>query len=676
MKKVLALVLSLTMVFTMMPMSAFAATSLNEDVNANNSTLQTEVNPELSAQEKLAALVAKADQLKEEDYTAESWKVFKEKRDQIAGDPLEMSDYVANWALGELQAGMDQLKEVTVQEKLAALVAQADQLKEENYTAESWKVFKEKRDQISGEISEMSEYVANWALGELQAGIKQLEEKGDKISIFITKVPNGTVTAQIGEKTVGEALKGSTVNLKITPKSTYELVDLKVVDAAGNEIKVDNNSFVMPETEVTITAVFDSPRFQLEEDGVYMVKGISNLPRVTQFTSVFSDSAKIVKKDGKYTITFYSSIANSWDNTGIEYFCQRPMNEYKLYSLDAFKSEPDAASKNLVSEKNASEDMAESLNDKVNSSINDLVYSSTKETLPDGIKSFSITTDAIPSKLFMNVAYSYNIYNEKGAEPENRDSVSYIGLSINKNNITKISEDINDYVGEITFNYELDRNLFRNPIATGSVKDGKLYVEYNLNKTAAFKNRKDGLSVKLLDNNLKEIDSKDGTITVVYDNIDQIIYGKNVLEECVLNDSKLGLKKVVSNEILKPSNVYKPLILEHKASGIKLYSTTEYIPATSELIITEVNDQKAIDNLNSNVKEYDKLIKFFTVRVMNNGQDITEDCGGGRNPVIEIPIADDINGNEIRVFNNLYYAYNDSFRFGFAHKNGAYENGK
>lgn len=74
---------------------------------------------------------------------------------------------------------------------------------------------------------------------------------GKAYSVTANTVTNGTVTAD-----KAEALEGETVTLTVTPATYYELDWLTVTDANGNVIAVDNNSFIMPGRNVTVSAAF------------------------------------------------------------------------------------------------------------------------------------------------------------------------------------------------------------------------------------------------------------------------------------------------------------------------------------------------------------------------------------------------------------------------------------
>jgi len=83
-----------------------------------------------------------------------------------------------------------------------------------------------------------------------------LKVTADTYKINVADTSGGTVT--VSPK---EAQAGTRVEIKVTPKSGYEMKTLTVTDANGKNVSVntDNNgkySFVMPESDVTIKVTF------------------------------------------------------------------------------------------------------------------------------------------------------------------------------------------------------------------------------------------------------------------------------------------------------------------------------------------------------------------------------------------------------------------------------------
>ncbi len=79
----------------------------------------------------------------------------------------------------------------------------------------------------------------------------QLYKKIETYSITLAEVEHGSISAN-----AEEAVEGATVTLTATPDAGYELDYWTVTDALNNPIDVTGNQFVMPASNVTVSAVF------------------------------------------------------------------------------------------------------------------------------------------------------------------------------------------------------------------------------------------------------------------------------------------------------------------------------------------------------------------------------------------------------------------------------------
>ena len=78
-----------------------------------------------------------------------------------------------------------------------------------------------------------------------------------KISAIQIVSPHGTVTAKVDGESVAEAANGEAVFVSIIPAEHYLLDSWTATDEEGVQIeKEDENSFIMPDSAVTITAVY------------------------------------------------------------------------------------------------------------------------------------------------------------------------------------------------------------------------------------------------------------------------------------------------------------------------------------------------------------------------------------------------------------------------------------
>ena len=72
-------------------------------------------------------------------------------------------------------------------------------------------------------------------------------------NIIINETENGSVVTDVGPEDVTE---GTEVTITTTPNYGYELDTITVQDEEGNNIAVNNNTFIMPKTDAEITATF------------------------------------------------------------------------------------------------------------------------------------------------------------------------------------------------------------------------------------------------------------------------------------------------------------------------------------------------------------------------------------------------------------------------------------
>jgi len=107
---------------------------------------------------------------------------------------------------------------------------------------------------------------------------------GVEKDVNITASSNGTVTVD-----KNKAVEGETVTITSTPKTGYEITTLKVVDKDNKEIEVNNNTFTMPNSSVTITAEFsevttttDIPVLDPEEEVEEVVVGATDTETIEE----------------------------------------------------------------------------------------------------------------------------------------------------------------------------------------------------------------------------------------------------------------------------------------------------------------------------------------------------------------------------------------------------------
>ena len=79
--------------------------------------------------------------------------------------------------------------------------------------------------------------------------------------IIVEEAENGFVTANRSR-----AASGDIVTLTVTPDTGYELETLTVMDGNANALPVTDNQFIMPDTDVTVTATFRKVSYQITVD--------------------------------------------------------------------------------------------------------------------------------------------------------------------------------------------------------------------------------------------------------------------------------------------------------------------------------------------------------------------------------------------------------------------------
>ena len=104
--------------------------------------------------------------------------------------------------------------------------------------------------------------------------VKYTAEPGTLYTVTVNSTTNGTVTAN---KTTNVA-QGETVTLTVTPASGYELGTLTVKDASDNNVTVTDNTFIMPASNVTVSATFTA--IETPEPGSYTLTYDENKPAV------------------------------------------------------------------------------------------------------------------------------------------------------------------------------------------------------------------------------------------------------------------------------------------------------------------------------------------------------------------------------------------------------------
>ena len=141
--------------------------------------------------------------------------------------------------------------------------------------------------------------------------------KGKHYTITIPEQTGGTVKATVNGSEVTSAEGGATVTLIATPDDEYILGTLTVTDAQGNPVSVNDNTFIMPAANVTVTATFtaiEKPKPEEPEDPDTPV--IPDMPKyynimVDECEGVTVETSTSVVREGQ-SMTFTVDIAEGY----------------------------------------------------------------------------------------------------------------------------------------------------------------------------------------------------------------------------------------------------------------------------------------------------------------------------------------------------------------------------
>lgn len=121
-----------------------------------------------------------------------------------------------------------------------------------------------------------------------------------------SKVTLGKVTAGKVEVDKTTALEGEKVTLTLTPNNGYKLSSIKVVDTYNKEVSVTGGTFVMPNSDVTITVVFtkvevEVPVISTNNDVKDVTIGVKNETKIEEviLDTIKNDTELASKVEGK-----------------------------------------------------------------------------------------------------------------------------------------------------------------------------------------------------------------------------------------------------------------------------------------------------------------------------------------------------------------------------------------
>ena len=94
-------------------------------------------------------------------------------------------------------------------------------------------------------------------------GFSGAQLKGKHYTITILEQTGGTVKATVDESKVTSAEGNATITLTATPDEGYQFEEFTVTDKEGNPVTVTGNTFIMPASNVTVSASFKKQSYTL-----------------------------------------------------------------------------------------------------------------------------------------------------------------------------------------------------------------------------------------------------------------------------------------------------------------------------------------------------------------------------------------------------------------------------
>lgn len=155
-----------------------------------------------------------------------------------------------------------------------------------------------------------------------------------KHTFTIATCENGSVSASINGielKSNSEVGEGIVITISADPENGYQLASWSVKDASNNDISVTDNAFIMPASDVTVSAIFEKE----SSGGTYVMTIDSSAAGVNNVHWTTSDTESLTY-DG---VSWYTSIEGTSSITASKTYCQigsksNPAKKIVLSSAD------------------------------------------------------------------------------------------------------------------------------------------------------------------------------------------------------------------------------------------------------------------------------------------------------------------------------------------------------
>ena len=635
-----------------------------------------------SAWGKLETLLDEIFALNSEDYVASGYNTLLEQAKTVNRpiDPEEMPENIATLMYDRLKEAKESL--VTVDSawgRLESLLDEIFALNPDDYTEESYNALMEQANSVNRPVdpTAMPENIAETMITMLQRAVDNLEPAGD-------------VFAKLEEK-LQEAEK---LNPSDYTEDTWKEVQ-DIIDAIDRPVSSDNiteklAAKMLADLETAINALKPAKEEVVLEDGTYMAhfSGMDGY-----IYTHLSENIKILADDGEYTLTFYLSPGDMWAFEGDMYsnkqYLQYGWQDYRAVLFEAMKpgaseteqlSEIGYAQKNLVDGYDlAGSGFTDAKKEKVSADNNELFYDTAYQKLENGKIAFSVTVDSLSEELFVNLLYERDEHAYESDEFDTRYASSWGTISIDFSGAQKLPDALDEVEQTVSFNYDTMNTTmaaaFRTASAKAAFKDGKLYVTYDITPNEIVSWVDGGQSTEILDENYQPITLQNETLTLEYNSLDELVAGKTIRAKTLAIDDYRGLVYRYAETTLIPYTAVTPVTLTDDTTGIKLHTSSKYVSENAQLHINLVTDTGSSNvdkdpwaNMESHVQSYN-LMTFFNFQV-TDGEETVSDFGSS--PILEIPIQEGMNKNNMRTFYNEYVQEGgqNGFRYGWFNKNG------
>ncbi len=155
----------------------------------------------------------------------------------------------------------------------------------------------------------------------------------------------GSVSVTSNDEEISECYSGVSAKINATPISGDLVKSIKVTDVQGNEIELDSDTFIMPESDVIVKVEFyidsgtcgDNLTWTLDSEGVLVISGTGDMEDYYSSSELWVSIKSVVIEDGVTSIghaafLFYSSLTSVTIPDSVT-----SIGEYAFYNCSSLK---------------------------------------------------------------------------------------------------------------------------------------------------------------------------------------------------------------------------------------------------------------------------------------------------------------------------------------------------